>query len=80
MKKLQKLVLRETMPLSEMEMIQVRGGYTSNAEYSCGVRCDQSITGSSISVANCDRSTVGDICGFDSFDRDYAYRPVCICG
>ena len=27
MRKLQKLVLREAMPLSEMEMIQVRGGY-----------------------------------------------------
>lgn len=29
MKKLQKLVLREATPLSEMEMIQVKGGYTS---------------------------------------------------
>ena len=44
MRKAKNLVLKEAMPLSEMEMIQVKGGNTSHTTYSYGVRCDQRYT------------------------------------
>lgn len=62
MRKLKRMVVHSAQQLSDLEMSQIQGESGSDRQYHYTLRCDQNTT-ESISVNDCERSTVMAYCG-----------------